>query len=118
MIVGTNIVAYTTSDYQLTATGVCYRTEIAACIKYMRLEDWQNYVLGYSTEGMDEQRTEDIIQTWIHAYIKEANLAIEGLEGIDIETIGHGHHERVQMLLRRWRQIKDLCETASTTVSC
>ncbi|KAL4906894.1 hypothetical protein BDW74DRAFT_176495 [Aspergillus multicolor] len=104
-------------NYQVTATGVCYRTEIAACISYMRPEDWQNYVLGSSTRGVDAKKSEDVIRGWIHAYMDEADQAIDGLKDsrFSVEEEDQGRH---QMLLKRWMQIRDLCRIALETVSC
>ncbi|KKK14337.1 hypothetical protein P175DRAFT_0545552 [Aspergillus ochraceoroseus IBT 24754] len=104
-------------NYQLTAAGVCYRTEIAACMKYMRPEDWQNYVLGYSTRGFDAKKSEAVIQEWITAYEMEAEAAITELERLWSGEIARQHGEKVRMLLKRWRQIQNLCQEAFDTVS-
>lgn len=98
-------------------TGVCYRTEVAACIMYMRPEDWQNYVLGYSTRGVDAKKSEDVIKGWIRAYMEEADLTIRELENIR-SSMEQRHQEKAQMLLKRWRQIKELCSIALKTVLC
>ncbi|PWY82250.1 ribosomal N-lysine methyltransferase [Aspergillus heteromorphus CBS 117.55] len=103
-------------NYQLTADGVCYRTEIAASITYMPLKDWQNYVLGYSTRGVDERKSEAVIRGWIDAYIKESDRTITLLEQRSREA--DKHPDKVRMLLRRWAQIKRLCEGAADAVSC
>ncbi|KAL2853907.1 hypothetical protein BJY01DRAFT_232081 [Aspergillus pseudoustus] len=96
-------------NYQVTATGVCYRTEIAACIKYMSLEDWQNYALGYSTRGVDAEKSAKVIREWIGTYIEEASANIDELEKRGYGNIGQKHEERSRMLLKRWVQVKDLC---------
>lgn len=103
-------------DYQVTTTGACYRTEIAACIKYMTPKDWQSYVLGYSTKGVDDNKTVTIIREWIRAYSEEAGTTIAKLEDMKLksgETDG-----KVEMLLRRWKQIYELCQQAVEAVSC
>ncbi|KAL4922197.1 hypothetical protein BDW62DRAFT_78942 [Aspergillus aurantiobrunneus] len=105
-------------NYQVTTAGVCYRTEIAACIRYMLLEDWQNYLLGYSTKGADAKKSEDVIQGWIRTYMEEADLYINELGNLGSSEIGQKHQEKVQTLLKRWKQIKDLCTVALKTVSC
>ncbi|KAL4997624.1 hypothetical protein BDV10DRAFT_89305 [Aspergillus recurvatus] len=104
-------------NYQVMATGVCYRTEICACISYMRPEDWQNYVLGYSTRGVDAKKSEDVIRGWIRAYMEEADLTTHELENFQ-SSLEERHQGKAQMLLKRWRQIKDLCRIALETVSC
>ncbi|KAL4924917.1 uncharacterized protein BDV17DRAFT_202253 [Aspergillus undulatus] len=105
-------------NYQVTAAGVCYRTEIAACIKYMPLEDWRNYVLGYSTRGVDAKKSEGVIRGWIRTYVEEVESVIQELGNVGSSQIGQDHQDKVQMLLRRWWQIKDLCRVALETVSC
>ncbi|PYH98747.1 ribosomal N-lysine methyltransferase [Aspergillus ellipticus CBS 707.79] len=104
-------------NYQLTADGVCYRTEIAASLTYMPLKDWQNYVLGYSTKGVNEQKSETVIRGWIDAYIRESDKTIALLDKRLQDGAGN-HQEMVKMLLRRWAQIKDLCNRAMDAVSC
>ncbi|GLA33708.1 hypothetical protein AnigIFM63309_000542 [Aspergillus niger] len=102
-------------NYQLTSDGVCYRTEIAAGLTYMPLRLWQDYVLGYSTEGVDEKMSAAVIRGWIGVYIKEADVAIARLEDLYIaQTEDQGV---VRMLLKRWRQIRGLCEEAVDRVS-
>ncbi|BCR91601.1 uncharacterized protein ACHE_70444S [Aspergillus chevalieri] len=102
-------------NYQVTSTGACYRTEIAACIKYMTPKEWQNYVLGYSTKGVDDKKTETIIREWIKAYGEEANTTIAKLGDIRSSSETDG---KVEMLLKRWKQIYDLCQQAVEAVSC
>lgn len=84
----------------------------------MSLEDWQNYVLGYSTRGVDEKKSEDIIREWIRTYIKEADFAIGELGNLGSSKIGQEHQGEVQMLLKRWKQIKGLCNKALQAVAC
>ncbi|KAL3483646.1 hypothetical protein BJX62DRAFT_75533 [Aspergillus germanicus] len=97
-------------NYQVTATGVCYRTEIAACIVYMPLQDWQNYALGYSTRGVDAAKSAKVIRKWIGTYVEEANANIdELLEKCGSGNMDRGDGERLRLLIKRWSQVKDLC---------
>ncbi|PLB37322.1 ribosomal N-lysine methyltransferase [Aspergillus candidus] len=110
-------------NYQLTASGVCFRTEIAACIKYMAPEDWRNYVLGYSTQGMSEAKSEAIIRKWVRTYVHEAEVTIAALQnvggaGAETDTERAGREEKVEMLRRRWVQIGELCRRGLDAVSC
>lgn len=97
---------------------MCYRTEIAACINYMPLEKWRNYVLGYSAEGADEKKMEVMIQGWIRAYSNEADTVITALEKIESSQADKKDHQRTKMLRKRWTQIRDLCIKASEAASC
>ncbi|KAH8426411.1 uncharacterized protein LDX57_004149 [Aspergillus melleus] len=105
-------------NYQLTADGACYRTEIAACMKYMAVEDWRNYTLGYSTKGFDAQRSEAIIRDWIKTYANEADTAITALENLRSSKVDLKDQEKVKLLLKRWKQIRTLCGQALEAVSC
>lgn len=105
-------------NYQLTAGGVCYRTEIAAAITYMTPKDWQDHVLGYSSQSVDERRSAKVVRNWIGAYIEEADTAIRYLDSVLSGKSDQFHSEKVQMLLNRWRQIRRLCFQALDTVPC
>ncbi|RLM01738.1 hypothetical protein CFD26_103576 [Aspergillus turcosus] len=105
-------------NYEVTATGACYRTEIAACLKYMTRRDWRNYALGYSTKGCDTQKSNATIQEWIRAYAKEADTTIAALEALGSRDIDQKCNGKVSTLLRRWKQIKALCDKALEAVSC
>ncbi|KAJ5692184.1 hypothetical protein N7462_001607 [Penicillium macrosclerotiorum] len=100
-------------NYQLTSHGVCYRTEVAACLKYMNEEDWRNHILEGSTEGVDEKKTEAIIEGWIRAYAGEADAAMKYLqEAITTNPVLQAHRSKAETLLRRWTQIKKICNNA------
>ncbi|KAL4894164.1 SET domain-containing protein [Aspergillus ambiguus] len=105
-------------NYQVTVEGACYRTEIAACIKYMALDDWRNYALGYSAKGVDADKTTAIIKEWIAAYANEAHTTTSLLKNAASGEQDPKNQEKLAWLLRRWRQIEDLCKTATEAVSC
>lgn len=105
------------SNYSVNAEGVCYRTEIAACLMYMEEEDWRNHLEG-STKGVDEKRSEDIIRGWLKTYATEAEATmIELQKAMDSGAVAEIHHGKAEALLRRWKQIKTICESASTALS-
>ncbi|RJE25384.1 SET domain protein [Aspergillus sclerotialis] len=107
---------------------MCFRTEAAACMKYMNSKDWQNYIPGTSSEGVDAQRTADVVRGWINIYLKESLTAIENLQAMltkeqssgaltHTEDGAHSESRKVSTILRRWIQIKYLCEEALKSVS-
>jgi hypothetical protein len=114
------------SNYQLTSHGVCFRTEVAACIKYMTRTDWQNHILGISTRGVDAMRTNVIIRGWVATYLQEADGMIALLEKMrtarernthmDGKLVGNenggitDNGRLLEILLIRWYQIRKLCE--------
>jgi ribosomal lysine N-methyltransferase 2 len=96
-------------------------------MKYMTPTDWQNYILGISTRGIDAMRTNAIIRGWVTTYLQEANEMIALLEKtrtdreenthVDMELVGNEDERitdniRLEMLLVRWYQIRKLCEDA------
>ena len=106
------------SNYQVTPHGPCYRTEVAACLSYMKEEDWRNHVLEGTTHGLDEDRSEVTLKRWILAYATEAQATIIALQtAIDNDTTVQAHRQKAETLLRRWEQIRNLCDNAAKTVS-
>lgn len=85
----------------------------------MTHSDWQNYVLGHSTKGVDEKKSETIIREWIGIYAKEASAAIATLKDMESsDGADQTHGGELRILLKRWRQIKVLCQQALEAVSC
>ncbi|KAJ5296674.1 Complex I intermediate-associated protein 30 [Penicillium atrosanguineum] len=104
-------------NYQVTWQGVCYRTEVAACLKYMKEEDWRNHVLEGSTEGVDENLSENIIKGWLQTYCTEADAAVNALRAaMESDAVVQANHQKAETLLRRWAQIKGVCESASMAI--
>jgi len=94
------------------STGPCFRTEVAACIKYMPQNDWKMFILGASTSSFDQGKTNAVIAEWIRIYIDEANLAIAKLTEV-VENGKYGEEfGRFSVIIRRWLQIIVLCNDA------
>ncbi|KAJ5124732.1 uncharacterized protein N7515_008557 [Penicillium bovifimosum] len=105
-------------NYQVTSHGVCYRTEIAACLSYMKEEDWRDHVLEGQSKGFDESQSEETIKRWIQTYAAEADASMTALrKAMELDPVVQAHHAKAETLLRRWKQIKDLCERATKSVS-
>lgn len=105
-------------NYQVTPHGPCYRTETAACLSYMKEEDWRNHVLEGQSQGLDESLSEATIKRWILTYAAEAEAGISAInKAIEVNPTVQEHLPKAELLLRRWKQIKDLCEHAAETVS-
>lgn len=97
-------------NYQLTSSDSepCYRTEVAACIKYMTNRNWLSFVNGHTSSPYDCLKSDETIRGWIREYQKEAEMVI-GQMVVDYGMSGDGD-ERVLTALRRWRQVVELCE--------
>lgn len=90
---------------------------MAACLKYMKEEDWRNHVVEGSTEGVDEKQSEAIIKEWIQTYRAEAETAMNALQAaMGSDAVVQTHRQKAEMLLRRWTQIKDICESAARAI--
>ena len=79
----------------------------------MKEEDWRNHVLEGSTEGVDEKKSETIIKGWIRSYAAEADATMSALRtAMESNAVVQAHRQKAEMLLRRWAQIKEICESA------
>lgn len=84
----------------------------------MNEEDWQNHLLEGTSQGLDEATSEDTIKIWIRAYRNEAETAMAALRtAIDASPAVRVHREKSEMLLRRWAQIRGLCDRALEAVA-
>ncbi|KAJ5110909.1 hypothetical protein N7532_001444 [Penicillium argentinense] len=105
-------------DYSVTSDGVCYRTEVAACLVYMEEEQWRNHVLEGSEEGFDEKKTNIIIQGWLKAYLSEAEVTVSALHtAMKSGAVPEAHHGKAEALIRRWAQIHRVLEGALSATS-
>lgn len=87
---------------------------VAACLKYMKRQDWRNYVLGFSTKKVNAKKTEAIIQGWIQTYAKEADTTIAALESSNEHRM---YPRESSVLFKRWGQIKCLCDEVIRSMS-
>lgn len=101
-------------NYQITtSSGPCFRSEVAACMQYLSLTDWRNYILGYSTLGVDARKTDAVICGWIETYIREAEVTMVLLGDLlksKQRTEEERNKARIEKLMLRWKGIKALCE--------
>ncbi|EED17214.1 conserved hypothetical protein [Talaromyces stipitatus ATCC 10500] len=105
-------------DYKVTSSGFCNRTKAAACMKYMTNDQWRDYILGRS-QGV-ENRTASVLHDWIGAYLKKSMTSIKILEDMQLRPRSESQYwekDRIDILLRRWNQIRVLCVEASKAIS-
>jgi hypothetical protein len=83
-------------------------------MKYLSSTDWRNYVLGYSTLGVDAAKTNSVIRGWIEEYVKEAKVTMGLLDDL-LKRKRRAREERdearIETLMVRWEGIKALCGT-------
>ncbi|RAL04794.1 ribosomal N-lysine methyltransferase [Aspergillus ibericus CBS 121593] len=101
----------------------------ASTLKYLPRREWRNYISGRPCQGINEQKTNEIIRGWVEKYRSECVVTsgiIEGMlktnqkgeDGGDEDGDGDGgrigsrawEREKLGMLLERWGQIRRLCE--------
>jgi len=105
-------------NYKVTSSGVCHRTKAAACMKYMTNAQWRDYVQGRS-QGV-EGKIASILHDWISAYLKESMINIKILEDMQSRRQSESQvwkKEKINLLLKRWNQIRALCVDASKAIS-
>lgn len=86
-------------------------------MKYMVRKDWRNYVAGHSTKGLNPEKTAEVIRGWINVYLNEAQVGMEGVQKALNESEDPAYASRISAILRRWTQIKSLCEDALSATS-
>ena len=101
------------SDYKVNSSGVCDRTRTAAYIKQLGHQQWCDHV-HVLDQVKDSDEISNILRGWVAAYLEESKLNIESLEEMYMEqaSVSPVEERRSGVLLRRWYQIKSLCEYA------
>ncbi|KAG5292425.1 SET domain-containing protein [Histoplasma ohiense] len=102
-------------NYRITSEGPCYRTEVAACMKYMTAGDWNSHILGYQPASFDQRKTNLIIAAWIRAYIHESEVALSKLTALQQDGKYRGEPQ-LKIIYTRWKQIIELCNGALKAV--
>lgn len=84
---------------------------------FMNSKKWREYTLHHSINGSDRETMTDVINGWVDTYLEECLSTIRALEDMRATsqlTGTDGPSGRVDMglstLLKRWSQIRDLCE--------
>lgn len=81
----------------------------------MEREDWEAYVLNTSSSDPIPLQTTELVRRWTKTYWKEILLAIQKLEEkavvLEKSSLAPGN-ERIAALLRRWIQIRELCQNS------
>ncbi|KAL4802474.1 hypothetical protein BDV18DRAFT_163876 [Aspergillus unguis] len=87
-------------DYKVTQNGPCSRTQKVACLTFMNPNKWREYILDPSVNGPDRETMTNTINGWVDTHLKNCLSTIRTLED----------EPRLSILLKRWSQIRDLCE--------
>lgn len=83
----------------------------------MKGEDWRNHVLEGSTNGVDEKQSEAIIKDWLQTYRAEADTTMNALRAArESDAVVQTNRHKADTLLRRWAQIKKICESAANAI--
>lgn len=87
----------------------------------MSKRDFRVYIEGRSKRAFDTEKSAEVIRGWIGVYLGECERTMEIIRSM-LERLsgsrrrsGDGkkwEKERLEMLLSRWEQIKQICEKA------
>ncbi|KAL1959596.1 hypothetical protein VTO42DRAFT_1631 [Malbranchea cinnamomea] len=103
-------------NYHVTASGPCFRTEVAAALTYLNPEDWKQYVLGAEPPRFDQSRTDAVTSRWIRRYIEEAKATLLRITELRTRLGNRGDDPRFQLIVFRWRLIIELCYEALSSI--
>ncbi|KAL2837857.1 hypothetical protein BJY01DRAFT_40009 [Aspergillus pseudoustus] len=109
-------------NYTVAADGVDECLIAAANIMYMNLKDWREYIdsNGEARQSFDVRKTRHILCQWIQQYMKERALAVDAVKGLLLSAedgLERGAKDKLDLLLSRWEQIQQLCDSASKAIS-
>ncbi|KKK16692.1 hypothetical protein P175DRAFT_0487624 [Aspergillus ochraceoroseus IBT 24754] len=102
-------------NYEITSAGPNANTTLVACLKYMRREDWLNYVSGKSQRGFDARKTTALICAWVDVYLEESRASIGIIQDQYNAASSDSEksiREKMDVALSRWKQIQEICENA------
>ncbi|KAL4889503.1 hypothetical protein BDV59DRAFT_116587 [Aspergillus ambiguus] len=87
----------------------------ASSLKFMTREAWKAYVENGSPVSGTEKST-NLLNRWIGVYVQESNIVISIIQSmlhrIQPEADREGEKQKLELLLKRWKQIQQLCQTA------
>lgn len=90
----------------------------------MTRDDWHAYALDPSSSSLLPE-AKDLVRKWIKIYLDESTWAIKKLEadtelqasGLPLENRDLAQTDQpISTILRRWYQIRDLCQNALEAV--
>ena len=98
-------------NYNLTAEGVCYRTQVAVRAMTLQPRDWKKFLKGHTQreEARDSSRADAFIAVNVlRTYKGDAMRALEALATIEDRDL----ESQKEILVKRWTQIRDIIEKA------
>ncbi|GES60059.1 ribosomal N-lysine methyltransferase [Aspergillus terreus] len=101
--------------YAIEVTGPNIFITYAACLKYMTHKDWNAYIERGSA-AFNVEKTAHIISDWVTIYLNESDIGMMAIQNMlnnrASDRDAEAERKKLFILLRRWRQIKRLCQTA------
>lgn len=86
---------------------------MVARMKYVDRGDWRRHISNPSKRRTDPKKTASNINRWVGLYLKASMTAVQMLENRLKDTeLPSCEAERLSSVLKRWKQIKRLCEGA------
>lgn len=77
----------------------------------MSRRSWRNYIQGRGA-APDSTKVNAIIRDWIEVYLKETDDTTNKLQDMHSTESDNSVRSKMNMLMRRWEQIKQLCNGA------
>ncbi|KAG2416683.1 hypothetical protein HFD88_007899 [Aspergillus terreus] len=106
--------------YAIEVTGPNIFITYAACLKYMTRKDWNAYIERGSA-AFNAEKTAQIISDWVIIYLNESDIAMMAIQKMlsnrASDRDAEAERKKLFILLRRWRQIKRLCQMASHSLT-
>ncbi|KAK2743410.1 hypothetical protein FQN57_004875 [Myotisia sp. PD_48] len=103
-------------NYHMTADVTSYRTEVAACAKYMNGNDFRRMVAGVQPPIFHRRIMNTVIRSWISRLESEANDMLDTMSTLSVAQSDEQGQQRVRLLRLRWTQIRDTCISAMNSL--
>jgi hypothetical protein len=107
------------SNYEVLSSGLDERLVAVANIKYMSLKDWRGLTNGKDglERASDAKRVGEIHRGWLERYLEEGTLAVRATKDLLKTAADESTRAKLDLILSRWKQIMQLCESAFESTS-
>jgi hypothetical protein len=107
------------SNYEVLSSGLDERLVAVANIMYMSLKDWREFTNGKDglERASDAKRVGEIHRGWLERYLEEGTLAVRATKDLLKTVADESTRAKLDLILSRWKQIMQLCESAYESTS-
>ncbi|KAL3445630.1 hypothetical protein BJX65DRAFT_144263 [Aspergillus insuetus] len=106
-------------NYEVLSSGLDERLVAVANIKYMSLKDWREFAnrMDGLERASDAKRVGEIHRGWLERYLEEGTLAVRATKDLLKTVADESTRAKLDLILSRWKQIMQLCESAYESTS-